>query len=280
VIDDGVIESALAFVFGLLIGSFLNVCIYRWPRDLSVVRPRSHCTACGKTIAWYDNIPILSYLVLGARCRHCRERISWRYPVVELATGLLFYYFVAGFGVTPAALKMCVFSAMLVALAFSDLEERILPDEFTLGGTAAGLLFALAVPVPESIAQDALGLVGVPISGRAEWVIEAACGAIVPAFFLWLAGWIFRKVRHREGLGLGDIKLIAMVGSFLGLSGALLTLAAGSLAGSVIGYSYIRATGKDTRTYELPLGTFLAIAALAIGLAAQKILNWYGGLGQ
>ncbi len=271
-------EPALALVFGLLIGSFLNVCIYRWPRDLSVVRPRSHCTACGKTIAWYDNIPLLSYVLLGGRCRHCRERISWRYPLVELATGLLFYYFVADFGVTLAALKMCVFSAMLVALAFSDLEERILPDEFTLGGTVVGLLFALAVPVPESIAQAVLSLVGIPVSGRAEWVIEAAAGAIVPAFFLWLAGWIFQQVRHREGLGLGDIKLIAMVGSFLGLSGALLTLAAGSLAGSVIGYSYIRATGKDTRTYELPLGTFLAIAALAIGLAAQRILNWYAGL--
>jgi leader peptidase (prepilin peptidase) / N-methyltransferase len=273
-----VIEALLALLFGLLIGSFLNVCIYRWPRDLSVVRPRSHCVACGKTIAWYDNLPVASYLVLRARCRHCGARISWRYPVVELATGLLFFYFVARLGATPAALKMCVFSAILVALAFSDLEERILPDEFTLGGMAVGLVFAAFVPVPESIAQAALWLAGISVSGRVQWLVEAACGAAVPAFFLWLAGWLYRHVRHREGLGLGDVKLIAMVGSFLGLSGALLTLVAGSLAGTVIGYSYIRATGKDASSYELPLGTFLAIAALGIAIAAQKILNWYGGL--
>jgi leader peptidase (prepilin peptidase) / N-methyltransferase len=273
-----VIEALLALLFGLLLGSFLNVCIYRWPRDLSVVHPRSHCVVCGKTITWYDNIPVVSYLALGARCRHCGARVSWRYPVVELATGLLFFYFVAQLGATLAALKMCVFSAILVALAFSDLEQRILPDEFTLGGMAAGLLLAAFVPVPESIAQLALWFMGIQVSGRVQWLVEAAFGAAVPALFLWLAGWLYRRIRHREGLGLGDVKLIAMVGSFLGLSGALLTLVAGSLAGSVIGYGYIRATAKDPSSYELPLGTFLAIAALAIALAAQKILNWYGGL--
>jgi leader peptidase (prepilin peptidase) / N-methyltransferase len=271
-------EAWLALVFGLLIGSFLNVCIYRWPRDLSVVRPRSHCVACGKTIAWYDNIPVVSYLLLRGQCRYCQARISWRYPVVELLTGLLFFYFVRQLGANAAGLKMCVFSAMLVALIFSDLEQRILPDEFTLGGVLVGLLFAVFVPVPESIAQATLWFAGVQISGRQQWLAEAAFGAVLPAFFLWLAGWIYQRVRHREGLGLGDIKLIAMVGSFLGLSGALLTLVGGSLAGSVIGYGYIRTTGKDAQTYELPLGTFLGIVALAIGIAAPKILNWYGGL--
>jgi leader peptidase (prepilin peptidase) / N-methyltransferase len=264
-------EAYLALLFGLLIGSFLNVCIYRWPRDLSVVRPRSHCVDCGKTIAWYDNIPILSWLALKARCRHCGRRISWRYPVVELLTGLLFFYFVRELGLTLAALKMCVFSAILVALAFCDLAERILPDEFTLGGTLLGLLFAVFVPVPEGLAQQL-------VAGRTGWLVEAALGSALPALILWLAGWLYHRVRHREGLGLGDVKLIAMVGSFLGLSGALLTLAAGSLAGSVIGYTYIRATRKDPRTYELPLGTFLAAAGLAIGVAARQILTWYGGL--
>jgi leader peptidase (prepilin peptidase) / N-methyltransferase len=129
------IEAILALLFGLLIGSFLNVCIYRWPRDLSVVKPRSHCPACEKTIAWYDNIPVVSYLVLGGRCRYCRARISWRYPVVELATGLLFFYWVyTHWRRRRLAIKMCVFSALLVGLVFSDLEERILPDEMTLGG--------------------------------------------------------------------------------------------------------------------------------------------------
>jgi len=273
-----VIEAFVALVFGLLIGSFLNVCIYRWPRDLSVVRPRSHCTSCEKTIAWYDNLPLASFLALRGRCRHCGARISWRYPVVELLTALLFFYFVREFGVTAAALKMCAFSAMLVALIFSDLEMRILPDELTLGGTLAGLVFSVFVPVPESIVQAVLWFTGTQLSGRSHSFVEAAAGAAAPAFLLWVAGWFYERVRHREGLGFGDVKLIAMVGSFLGLSGALLTLAGGSLAGSLIGYAYIRATRKDASTYELPLGTFLSIAALALGLAAPKVLNWYGSL--
>jgi leader peptidase (prepilin peptidase)/N-methyltransferase len=273
-----VIESFAALLFGLLIGSFLNVCIHRWPRDLSVVRPRSHCTACGKTIAWYDNIPLVSYLALRGRCRHCGARISWRYPAVELLTGLLFFYFVWEFGLTLAAFKMCVFGAILVALIFADLEMRILPDELTLGGTLAGLLFAAFVPVPESIVQAMLWFTGAQLSPRAHSLLEAGTGAVLPALLLWVAGWLYERMRHREGLGFGDVKLIAMVGSFLGLSGALLTLAGGSLAGSIIGYAYIRATRKDPHTYELPLGTFLSIAALALGLAAQRVLNWYGGL--
>jgi leader peptidase (prepilin peptidase)/N-methyltransferase len=266
-----VIEALLAFLFGLLIGSFLNVCIYRWPLDLSVVRPRSHCIACQKTIAWYDNIPVLSYLVLRGRCRHCGARIDLRYPLVELLTALLFFLFVWRLGVSLAGLKMCVFGAIVVALIFSDLEERILPDQLTLGGIAAGFAFAFFVPVPQSVAQLFL-------SGRAGSVAEAALGAIVPTSILWLAGWLYQRVRHREGLGLGDVKLIAMVGSFLGLSGALLTLVVGSLAGSIIGYTYIKLQGKDPATYELPFGTFLGAAALVIAVAGEKILGWYAGL--
>ena len=121
------LEALLALLFGLLIGSFLNVCVYRWPRDLSVVRPRSRCIACGKTIAWYDNIPLVSWLILRARCRYCGAHISWRYPAVELLTGLAFFYFVTQSGVTLPALKMCVFSAMIIALTFTDLEERSCP---------------------------------------------------------------------------------------------------------------------------------------------------------
>jgi leader peptidase (prepilin peptidase)/N-methyltransferase len=166
---------------------------------------------------------------------------------------------------------MCLFAAILVALIFSDLEERILPDELTLGGIAAGLVFAYFVPVPQSIAQLFL-------SGRVGSVAEAALGACVPTFILWFAGWLYQRVRHREGLGLGDVKLIAMVGSFLGLGGALLTLIGGSLGGSIIGYTYIKLRGKDPATYELPFGTFLAAAALALAVAGQKVLEWYGGL--
>jgi len=204
------IEATVALVFGLLMGSFLNVCIHRWPRGRSVVRPRSHCVRCRKMIAWYDNVPVLSYLVLRGRCRYCGRRISPRYPLVELATGLLFFYFVATMGPTVAALKMCVFTAMLVALTFSDLEKRILPDELTLGGAIVGLVFALFVPVPDAIAR----LFGLSVQPRLESLVDAAIGAL-PAFFLWSAGSIYEKVRHREGLGLGDVKLMVMIGVFL-----------------------------------------------------------------
>ncbi|MBZ5727901.1 MAG: prepilin peptidase [Acidobacteriia bacterium] len=261
------IEALLAFVFGLLIGSFLNVCIYRWPRDLSVVKPRSHCPACQKTIAWYDNVPLVSYAVLGGQCRQCGARISLRYPVVELATGLLFFYFVLTLGATLAALQMCVFTAMLVALVFTDLEELILPDELTLGGLLAGLAFAVFVPLRDPYSQTLLWLLGVTLpEGWARSLAGAAVGALLPALFLWGGGWLYLKLRHREGLGLGDVKLVAMVGAFLGLGGALLTMIAGSIAGSILGYAYIKATGKDPATYELPFGTFLGCAALLAAL--------------
>jgi len=123
--------AIVAFVFGLVIGSFLNVCIHRWPRNRSVIKPRSHCVRCRKPIAWYDNIPLVSYAILRGRCRHCGKRISWRYPLVELLTGALFFAIVQQMGPTAAALKSCVFSAILVALIFSDLEKRLLPDELT-----------------------------------------------------------------------------------------------------------------------------------------------------
>ena len=139
-------EALIALLFGLLIGSFLNVCIHRWPRGRSVVRPRSHCVRCRKMIPWYDNIPLASYIALGGRCRYCRRPISVRYPAVELITGLLFFFFVFRLGPTAAAAKYCVLSAILVALAFCDLEKRLLPDEFTLGGLAVGIAFAVFVP--------------------------------------------------------------------------------------------------------------------------------------
>jgi leader peptidase (prepilin peptidase)/N-methyltransferase len=261
------VAACLALLFGLLIGSFLNVCIYRLPQDLSVVRPRSYCPACNHPIAWYDNVPLLSYALLHGRCRHCKAAISMRYPIVELMTGVLFFVFVWRLGPSLAAGKFCLLSALLVGLTFSDLEARILPDEFTLGGTAAALVLAWFVPVNDEIAQMLLWIAGV--SGNPHWASVAAAllGAIVPGLCLWFAGWLYFKLRHREGLGLGDVKLVAMVGAFLGLYGALLMLIAGSLAGSVIGYAYIRFTRKDASTYELPFGTFLGLAGIAVALA-------------
>jgi leader peptidase (prepilin peptidase)/N-methyltransferase len=257
--------AILALIFGLLIGSFLNVCIYRWPRDLSVVKPRSHCVVCGKTIAWYDNIPVVSFVALGGRCRCCQARISLRYPVVELATGLLWFYWVFAYGLTAFAVKMCVLMALAVGLLFSDLEERILPDEMTLGGLLLGLVFACFVPL-EAYLAPIVSLAGVP--DRFLSPAESVLGAGLPAFFLWGGGWLYQKVRHREGLGLGDVKLIAMVGAFLGLRGALFTLILGSAAGSLVGYAYIKLTGKDASTYQLPFGTFLGLAAIVTAFAA------------
>lgn len=260
------IEATLALLFGLLIGSFLNVCIHRWPRGRSVVRPRSHCVRCRKTIAWYDNIPVLSYIVLGGKCRYCGRRISIRYPAVELLTGVVFFYFVLRLGPTLAAVKMCVFSSILIALVFSDLEKRLLPDELTLGGTLIGIAFAAFVPLRDESSAGLLWLMGLNLEGRILSLSQAALGAAVPAFFLWGGGWLYLKIRHREGLGFGDVKLMVMVGAFLGLQATLLTLLAGSIAGSVVSLLYIWIAKKDASTYQLPFGSFLGAAALAVAL--------------
>jgi leader peptidase (prepilin peptidase)/N-methyltransferase len=176
-------------------------------------------------------------------------------------------------GVTVAALKMCVFSAILVGLLFSDLEKRILPDELTLGGAVIGVVFAAFVPIPDHTAQMLLWLFGITIGGWVQSVAEAILGGALPAFVLWGGGWLYLKFRHREGLGLGDVKLVAMAGAFLGLEGALMTLILGSVAGSVLGYGYIKIAGKDSATYELPFGTFLGAAGIFVALAGHKVFS-------
>jgi leader peptidase (prepilin peptidase)/N-methyltransferase len=256
-------EIALALLVGLVVGSFLNVCIYRMPRDLSVVRPRSFCPACEKTIAWYDNIPVASYIILGGRCRHCHARISPRYPVVEAVTGVLFLLTVASLGFGLAAAKWCLFHALMVGLTFCDLEERILPDEFTLGGTLAGIVLAVFVPMQLGYAQLLLAAwIGAPWLSVAESVL----GALAASGLLWLVGTLYKAVRHKEGLGLGDVKMLALAGSFMGFHGALQMLVAASLIGSIAGLIYIKVTKKDHATYELPLGTFLGATAILIAL--------------
>lgn len=262
-------EALLALLFGLLIGSFLNVCIHRWPRGRSVVRPRSHCVRCRRTIPWYDNIPLLSYVVLRGRCRYCHRRVSLRYPAVELLTGLLFFYIVRKVGVTPAGAKFCVFSGILVALAFCDLEKRLLPDQFTLGGLALGIGFSWFVPVnsgPASIADILFGLAGFNVNGRLLSLSESLLAAILLGGILWGAGEIYYRLRGREGLGFGDVKLVAMIGSFLGFQLAIASMAWGGLAGAILGLAYIRATHRDAATFELPYGTFLSLAALVVML--------------
>ena len=267
------IEAFIALLFGLLIGSFLNVCIHRWPRNRSVVKPRSHCVRCRKPIAWYDNIPVVSYVILGGRCRNCGKNISFRYPAVELITGLIFFYIVWTLGPTPLAAKNCVFAAMLLALVFSDLEKRILPDQFTLGGVLVGFAFSFFVKVPDITAGAIVWLFGGQIGGKWDSPVESLMGALAPALFLWGGAWLYERVRHQEGLGLGDVKLIAMVGAFTGIRGALTTLVLGSVTGTLLGYAFIKATGKDTATYQLPFGSFLGACALLTALAGPRMLG-------
>lgn len=270
------LEALLAGAFGLLIGSFLNVCIHRLPRDLSVVAPRSFCPACEHQIAWYDNIPVVSFLFLRAQCRYCRARIPWRYLLVELLTGALFFMAVHGLGLTIAGVKLCVFCAIMVELVFSDLEERILPDEFTLGGTVLGLFFAAIIPSTGGLWHFLLPGIR---NDRILSIIEAAFAAIFSSGILWLVGTIWGKVRHREVLGLGDVKMVAMIGAFLGLQGVLLTLMVGSTAGAVLGLAYILLTRKDASQYELPMGSFLGAAAIAVAFYGEFVVAWWTRLG-
>jgi leader peptidase (prepilin peptidase)/N-methyltransferase len=273
-LDSLVLEVVLAFLAGLLIGSFLNVCVYRLPRDLSVVRPRSHCPACEKPISWYDNIPVASYVMLGGRCRHCKARIPLRYLMVELGTAAAFAICVAALGPTLAALKWSVFSAILITLLATDLEERILPDEFTLGGAVVGIVLAAVVPIDSGIVtfflSGALGL-------RMASVAEALVSSWVAGGAIWLVGWLYQKLRRREGMGFGDVKMIAMIGAFLGFQETLLTLILASVLGSVSGVAYVLITKKDMATYELPFGSFIGLAGLVVALWGHVVKIWYFG---
>ncbi len=256
----------LAALAGLLAGSFLNVCIYRLPRDLSIVRPRSFCPHCQATLAWYDNIPLLSYLLLRGRCRSCGAAVPLRYPAVELLTAALFAAAVFKTGLSLETLRLALLAALLVGLIFTDLEARILPDEFTLGGTAAGLALALLAPM-----DPLLVLLLAPRQWGARWLSlgEALLGLVVTGGLLWVLGALYEKVRRREGMGLGDVKMAAMLGAFLGLYGAMLALLVGSLAGSLLGLIYVKAAGKKASEYQLPFGSFLGVGALA-----AAYLNW------
>lgn len=260
-------EIALAVLAGLLIGSFLNVCIFRLPRDLSVVTPaRSFCPGCEAMIAWYDNIPLLSFALLGGRARCCKERIPLRYPIVELATAVAFGVSVWRFGATLHGVKMCLFAAIMIDLIATDFEERILPDEFTLGGTALGLLLSWFVLLEVDVASLLFYLLGInEPSAQVFSLTESALGAAIGSGMLWFVAWAYEKIRHREGMGFGDVKMMALLGAFLGLRPALLTFFLASVAGSVLGILFIWLAKKESQTYELPFGSFLGATALVVG---------------
>lgn len=265
----------IIFLFGLIIGSFLNVCILRIPNSKSIVLPPSHCPSCGTPIKPYDNIPVVSWLVLAGRCRKCKVRISAMYPMVELGTGLLFLacYFV--FGLRAEALKWTIFGALMIVLTVTDLRERILPDKVNFVGLGLGLLLSFFTrPVDGTALWLANHLFAYPPPEAALSFGDALIGAGVASGLLWLVAEGYFRARGREGMGLGDVKMMAMAGAFLGLQRALLTILAGSLLGSVIGIAVI-AIGRKGRDFELPFGTFLGAGAMLVVFFGSAALDWY-----
>jgi leader peptidase (prepilin peptidase) / N-methyltransferase len=263
------------FLFGLLIGSFLNVCIIRIPARKSIVMPASACPKCGAPIRPYDNIPVVSWILLGGKCRACKAKISGIYPLVELLTALLFLGCYAVFGLTIEAMKWALFSALVIVLVFTDLRERILPDAVNYTGFALGL---------------ALSFFTTPTDGTASWVAhrmfefpppapvisfaDALLGAALGSGLLWLVSEAYFRLRGREGMGMGDVKMMLLAGAFLGAKRTLLTIFVGSLLGSILGLAFMAARSKDSN-YELPFGTFLGMAALLVVFFGTPVVSWY-----
>ncbi len=245
----------VAALFGLVVGSFLNVCIYRVPRRESIVTPRSRCTRCGHELAWYENVPVVSWLALRGRCRGCGDRISVMYPLVEIVTAIVFALTYWQFGSTPLTAVRLVLACALIVLFVIDLEHQILPNTITLPGIGVGLLASPLGPGWRS------SLVGVVVGGLIPYAIAE----------------VYYRVRKHEGLGMGDVKMLAMVGAFLGWPLMLLTLMVGSAAGAVVGLIMIARNHGDLR-YALPFGTFLAVAALGASFVGEPIVSWYVGL--
>lgn len=269
---------AAAFIFGLAVGSFLNVCIHRLPQGLSIVRPRSRCPHCQAQIRAYDNIPLLSFLLLRGRCRDCRAPISPVYPMVELLSGLVFGWAYAKFGLSLFALKFVALAALLIILIFTDFAERLLPDRVTFFGLGLGFLLSLFVPVADgTTATFARRWFDFSPPVRVASLLDAALGAAVGAGLLLLVREVYFLWRRVEGMGFGDVKLMAMVGSFLGVKLTLMTILLGSLLGSLIGGSYMLLTRKSAQ-YELPFGTFLGLGALLAAFWGTRFMGWYLGL--
>lgn len=250
-----VFPLVVAGLFGLITGSFLNVVIYRLPRGKSVVWPASACGGCGRELRWFENIPIVSWVVLGAKCARCKAPISVQYPLVEATTAVLFVLVTWLTPAGPLLAARLIFVCGLVVLFGIDLEHQILPNSITLPGVVAGLIFSLAGPPG---LRDSV--IGVLLGGGVLYAIAAG-------YYLW---------RREEGLGMGDVKMLAMIGAFLGWQAVLLTLVLASLSGAVIGVAMM-ALQRGTMKYALPFGTFLALGALVAMLAGEPIVDWYLG---
>jgi leader peptidase (prepilin peptidase) / N-methyltransferase len=250
------VQAVFLAALGLAVGSFLNVCIHRLPRGQSLLHPPSRCPACGHRLRWYDNVPVLGYAWLGGRCRDCRAPISVRYPIVELVTMGVFLLHFAVFDWTLLLAVRLLFATGLIVLFAIDLEHHLLPNVITLPGIVVGLLCSLAVP---------------------PGILDAIVGAVVGGGVLWAIGEAYYRYSGQEGMGGGDVKMLAMVGAFLGWQQVILTLVLSSLAGSIVGVLLL-ITRRGNLKHELPYGTFLALAALVASLAGDRIIAWYTGL--
>jgi leader peptidase (prepilin peptidase)/N-methyltransferase len=253
---DDIVGTAVAAAFGSVLGSFLNVCIYRLPRGKSVVWPASACPHCGRRLAWFENIPIVSYLALRGRCRTCAGSIAGRYPLVEALTAIMFGLAWWYYGPTPLLASRLVFGSALIVLFAIDLEFHLLPNAITLPGIVAGFVFSLIT--------------------EPGW-LASLFGVLVGGGVLYALAEIYYRVRHEEGLGMGDVKMLAMIGAFIGWKLTLVALMMASLAGSAIGLMLI-ATGRGGMKHALPFGTFLALGAAAAATVGPAMLDWYLGL--
>ncbi len=242
--------AASAGLVGLMLGSFLNVCTLRWPSEESVVSPPSHCPGCGTAIRWYDNVPLLSYVILRGKCRFCGASISPQYPIVELATGLIWAGCFMQYGLTAESARGAMFLTILLGIAITDARFYIIPDQFSLGGGLLGLALA---PFPGGLT-----------------VLEALLGAGVGFGVLWLVAKVGTRLFKKEAMGGGDLKMMGMVGAFLGVPGVLLTLFLGALLGSVVFGPISWKTGK-----LVPFGIFLAVGASVSYGWGERLLNWY-----
>jgi leader peptidase (prepilin peptidase)/N-methyltransferase len=244
----------MGFIFGLVIGSFLNVCIHRLPSSESIVHPRSRCPQCGHPIRIYDNVPVLSYLLLRGRCRDCGARISRRYPVVELLSGAFGAMAVARFGLGWQALLIYALIAAFLVVTFIDLDHRIIPDVITLPGIPIGLA-----------ASFGPGLIS---------PLEALIGMLAGGGSLFLVAWGYQLITKREGMGGGDIKLLAMIGAFIGWKGVLFTMFTASLTGTLAGMALIFRRRGDMKL-AVPFGPFLAVGAIAYLFLGPELISWY-----
>ena len=243
-----------SFLFGAVVGSFLNVCIYRIPAGKSIVSPPSSCPCCGQQIRWYQNIPIISYLILGGRCASCRQPISMRYPMVEVLIGVLFVLVFYYFGLNIETPVYWLFLAALIVIFFIDLDHRIIPDVISLPGIVVGFLCSFLLP-------------GI------SW-IESLLGAFIGGGVLLLIAWSYELLTKREGMGGGDIKLLAMLGAFLGWKAVLPVVFLASLIGTLVGVPLLFLQKSDARL-AIPFGPFLASAAFIYLLWGKVLIDWY-----